>query len=201
SRTALPARAQIATIFPGFMMSSGSSARLMAAMAASAGLPSSPARYFILPCPTPCSPVHVPSMASARSTSRSHNVFAALTSAASRLRGFAPRRFATANTQAGMEISAAHRPQDRPTQAGLGDLARGCGDAFRQLRNRHAHIGGQRLRAGPQPPRRPISVVPCLPQARAGLRLGRPFERTAAEIARDLAETLRLLGDARAGTM
>ena len=77
----------------------------------------------------------------------------------------------------------------------------GRGDAFRQARDRHAHIGGQCLRAGPQAARRPIGVVPCLPQARAVLGLGRPFERTAGEIARDLAETLGLLGDTRGGAM
>src|SRR2546426_666028 len=94
------------TIFPGFMMPSGSSARLIAAMAASAGEPSSAARYFILPCPTPCSPVQVPS------------------------------------------------------------------------------------------PARPIGVAARLPEPRAVLGLGRPIERAAAEIARDLPEALRLLGDA-----
>src|SRR6516162_7170666 len=98
-----------------------------------------------------------------------------------------------------MEISVAHMAQDRRNQAELGDLTLGCGDAVRQPRDRHAHIGGQRLRAGAQPPRRPISVVPCLPQARAVLGLGRPFERTAGEIARNLAETLGLLGDPRGG--
>ena len=55
-----------------FIRLSGSSARLIAAIAASAAAPCSARRYFILPCPTPCSPVQVPSMASARSTTRSH---------------------------------------------------------------------------------------------------------------------------------
>ena len=44
-------------------MSSGSSARLIARMAASAGSPCSAAIYFILPWPMPCSPVQVPSIA------------------------------------------------------------------------------------------------------------------------------------------
>src|SRR5262249_31052437 len=60
----------IATILPGFMMSCGSSARFTERMASSAPAPCSAARYFILPWPMPCSPVHVPPMASARLTSR-----------------------------------------------------------------------------------------------------------------------------------
>ena len=43
------------TILPGFMMLSGSSARLIAAIAAIAGAPSSAGRYFILPSPMPVS--------------------------------------------------------------------------------------------------------------------------------------------------
>src|SRR6185295_5323532 len=73
---------QNATIFPGFMRSCGSSACLMVRMTSSAGQCSA-ARYFILPCPTPCSPVQVPSIASARVTKRSLNPLAAATSAGS----------------------------------------------------------------------------------------------------------------------
>src|SRR5439155_4466178 len=57
-------------IFPGFIRLSGSSARLIVRMTSSAG-PCSAWRYFILPVPTPCSPLHVPPIASARSTIRS----------------------------------------------------------------------------------------------------------------------------------
>src|SRR5262245_31194929 len=71
------------TIFPGFIMFCGSSARLIEAMASSAAVPCSATRYFILPCPTPCSPVQVPSIESARSTSRSDSALARLTSSSS----------------------------------------------------------------------------------------------------------------------
>src|SRR5262249_46837078 len=71
------------TIFPGFIMFLGSSARFNEAMTSIARDPSSAATYFILPCPTPCSPVQVPSIESARSTSRSDSALARLTSSAS----------------------------------------------------------------------------------------------------------------------
>src|SRR5262249_51071347 len=43
----------------------------------------------------------------------------------------------------------------------------------------------------------PVGIMARLPQTRAVLGLGRPFERTTSEIARDLAEALGLLGDTR----
>jgi hypothetical protein len=64
-------RPHTATIFPGFMILSGSNARFTQRIASSASGPSSFSRYFILPCPTPCSPVQVPSISSARCTRRS----------------------------------------------------------------------------------------------------------------------------------
>jgi hypothetical protein len=43
--------------------------------------------------------------------------------------------------------------------------------------------------------------VPRLPKARAVLRLRRPLEGSPAVLRRDLAEALRLLGDARLGAV
>jgi len=64
---------QTATTFPGFMMFSGSMARLSVRINSTAGAPCSVSRYFIFFCPTPCSPVQVPFIAIARATRRSMN--------------------------------------------------------------------------------------------------------------------------------
>src|SRR6266851_5647024 len=56
------------TILPGLRMLSGSSARFSVRMTETAS-PCSATRKSILPLPMPCSPVEVPSMAMARSTS------------------------------------------------------------------------------------------------------------------------------------
>ncbi len=111
----------------------GSSARLIAAMAASAGAPCSARRYFILPWPTPCSPVQVPSMASARSTSRSIRILGALD-----LVGVVH-----VDQQRQMEIAVADMAEDRRDQIELGDVALRFGDAFGQPRDRHADVGGE----------------------------------------------------------
>ena len=53
------------TILPGFMRLSGSSACLMARITSSAA-PCSTGKYFFLPVPMPCSPLHVPPISKAR---------------------------------------------------------------------------------------------------------------------------------------
>ena len=118
----------------------GSSARLIARIASSAGAPCSASRYFILPCPTPCSPVQVPSIASARSISRSLNALATLTSSGS----------SHVDQQRQMEIAVADMADDRRDQLALGDVALGLGDAFGQPRERHADVGRDHAGAGPQ---------------------------------------------------
>src|SRR3954449_6872549 len=67
------ARYASGTIFPGLKMFCGSSAFFSARIASIASGPSSALRYFCLPWPMPCSPVQVPSIACARSTSRCMN--------------------------------------------------------------------------------------------------------------------------------
>src|SRR3954453_15491323 len=68
-----PARYASGTILPGLKMFCGSSAFFSARIASIASGPSSALRYFCLPWPMPCSPVQVPSIACARSTSRCMN--------------------------------------------------------------------------------------------------------------------------------
>ena len=100
-----------------------------------------------------------------------------------------------------MEIAVADMADHRREQPARRGVALTFADAFGEPRNRHADIGRQRLYARPQPLRRPIGVMPRLPQPRAVLGAHRPVERTAAEILRNLAEALRLLGDARLGAV
>src|SRR3954469_14136991 len=68
-----PARYASGTILPGLKMFCGSSAFFSARSASIPSGPSSALRYFCLPWPMPCSPVQVPSIACARSTSRCMN--------------------------------------------------------------------------------------------------------------------------------
>ena len=65
-----------------------------------------------------------------------------------------------------MEIAVADMADDRRDQPHLGDVGLGLGDAFGKPRDRHADIGRQPLGAGPQRQRRPVGVVPRLPQLR-----------------------------------
>ena len=53
-------------------------------------------------------------------------------------------------------------------------------ECFRQARDRHADIGGQRLPAGLAGDTRPVAVMPRLPQLRPLRRIGRPLETTRA---------------------
>ena len=95
-----------------------------------------------------------------------------------------------------VEIAVADMAHDRRDQPALGDVALGRGHAFGEPRDRHADVGREHAGAGPQRPARPIGVVTRLPELGALLGLGRPVERAAAELGRDLAEPARLLGDA-----
>jgi hypothetical protein len=96
-----------------------------------------------------------------------------------------------------MEIAVADMADDRrPKADALSMSLRVASDAFGEPRDRHADVGGERLGAGPQRHRGEIGVVARLPELRALLGLRRPVERPAAELGRDLAEALGLLGDA-----
>ena len=128
-------------------------------------------RYFILPWPTPCSPVQVPSMARARSTSRSQK----------RLGARDLVGVVQVDQQREVEVAVADMAEDRREQAGSPRCPLASRHAFGEPRDRHAHVGGDRLRAGPQPARRPVGVMAGLPQPGAVLGPGRPFERAAAD--------------------
>ena len=125
-------------IFPGFIRLSGSSARLIARMTSS-DAPCSASRYFILPMPTPCSPVQVPPIASARSDQPLVQP--------PRLLDLAPARRDRARTSGG----SCRRPRGR---RGRWETARRrCRfsvsiDALGEPRDRHADVGRPR-RASP----------------------------------------------------
>ena len=90
---------------------------------------------------------------------------------------------------------------DGRDQAKLREVRLSRLDAFGQPRNRHADVCREGARARPHGVDRPIGVMPRLPQLRALLRVGRPGERPAAIAARNLGETLGLLGDALLGAV
>ena len=77
-----------------------------------------------------------------------------------------------------VEIAVADMADDRRERAGFGDVALRLDDAFGEPRDRHADVGGERSRAGPQRLARPVGVVARLPQPGAILRLASP-SRTA----------------------
>ena len=102
-------------------------------------------------------------MASARSTSRSLKALARATSSGSSM-----------STSSEMEVAVADMADDRRDQSARGDVALGFGDAFGEPRDRHADVGRERLRAGPQRACGPIGVVARLPEPGAVLRLASP---------------------------
>ena len=104
---------------------------------------------------------------------------------------------ALVDQQQHMKIAVADMTDDRRDQSALVQVALRLGDAFGEPGDRHADVGRERADAGADADRRPIGVVPRLPQSAAILGLGRPIEWAAAKLARDLAEALRLFGDAR----
>src|ERR1700719_202812 len=100
-----------------------------------------------------------------------------------------------------MEVAVADMADDRRQEPARCDVALGLDDAFGQPRYRHADIGGDNLRARPQRLARQRGVMASLPQTGAILLARRPVERSAAELARDVAEALRLLGYSRRGAV
>ena len=77
------------------------------------------------------------------------------------------------------------------------DIRLGLEHALGEPRQRHAHVGREGLRTGTHADDGPVCVVARLPEFCAFLGIGRPGERTAAEIRRNLSEALRLFRDAR----
>src|ERR1700689_5375744 len=96
-----------------------------------------------------------------------------------------------------MEVAVADMADDRCQEPAFGDVALGLHDAFGKPRYRHADIGRDNLRARPERLARQRGVMASLPQTGAVLLARRPVERPAAELARDLGETFRLLGYTR----
>ena len=100
-----------------------------------------------------------------------------------------------------MEIAVADMADDRreqPARRGVA-LISPTHSASREIGTHTSD--DKRLSARAQPLRRPIGVVPRLPQPGAVLGARRPIERPAAELFGDLAEALRLLGDAGFGAV
>ena len=105
-------------------------------MASSAGSPCSAGRYFILPWPTPCSPVQVPSIASARCDRRSRKASTRSTSASSFMSTSSPT----------WKLPSPTWPTIGAESLLVGNVALGLGHAFGEPRNRNADVGRQRLR-------------------------------------------------------
>ena len=137
-----PPRLRTRRSCPGFMMLCGIERPFRArASASSASAPCSASRYFILPWPTPCSPVQVPSMASARSTRRSMKA--------------SPRAISVGVVRCRSAASSGNcRRRHGRRSARAGRVASmsllGLGDAFGEPRDRHADVGRHTPRAGPQ---------------------------------------------------
>src|SRR4029077_6292782 len=96
-----------------------------------------------------------------------------------------------------MKVAVAYMADNRREQAHLHYVALCLLDALGKTRDRHADVGGNAVRSRTQSTHRPVRIVPCLPEPRSILWLGRPFEFPAAVIGRDLAKAVRLLLHAR----
>ena len=110
----------------------GSSARFTCRIRSSAS-PSSASRNGILPCPMPCSPVQVPSIASARSFE-------------ARDKGLCLGHVGVVlvvEQQADMEVAVTRVPDDRGDQPVRDNVLMRRLDAIGKPRDRHADIGGQ----------------------------------------------------------
>src|SRR5438105_1356254 len=83
----------------------------------------------------------------------------------------------------------------------LGDILLGLDHASGQVRNGDADVCRHGTGARTQRATRPIRVMPCLPEARAILRVRGPIEGTSTQIARNLPKTLGLLLHARRAAM
>ncbi len=91
-------------------------------------------RNDIFPCPTPCSPVQVPSMASARAFSRATKV----------LDDDNTFRRLVVEQHQDMEIAVAGVTDDRRQQSVFLDIGPSRGNAFGKFRDRYAHVRRQR---------------------------------------------------------
>ena len=96
-----------------------------------------------------------------------------------------------------MEIAVADVSDNRREQTHVRDIALRFFNAFGKTRYRHANVGGNAVRARTQSAHRPMRVMPRLPKPCAVLRLGRPFELSAAVLGCDVAEAVGLLLHAR----
>src|SRR5664279_2456188 len=140
------------TVLPGFMMSRGSSARLIIRIRSTAS-PCSWARTSSLCQPMPCSPVHVPPMEIART----------LTPFGQSLGAFALRRIGTVEQDDEMKVAVADVPQNGRGQATLLNVDLGLEDAVGQSRYGNAGIGRKTGHARFECQRRVVRVVPRLP--------------------------------------
>src|SRR3984957_21053018 len=96
-----------------------------------------------------------------------------------------------------MEVAVADMADDRRQEPACGNVVLGLDDAFGKPQYRHADVGRDNLRARPERLARQRGVMASLPQTGPILLTRRPLERAPAVLARDVAETLRLLGDPR----
>ena len=165
-------------------MSSGSRARLIARMAASAGSPSSACEILHLAL----SDAMLAGAGSVHGQRALHQAFQKIVHACNL------GRIVEVDQHADMEIAVADMADDRAEQIALGDVALRFSHAFGEPRDRNADVARQRARAGAQGALRPIGVVPRLPQPGAVLGAGRPVERAAAEF---LARFRRTVATAR----
>src|SRR5258707_541156 len=91
-----------------------------------------------------------------------------------------------------MEVALADMTDNRREQTHVRDIALRFFDAFGKTRDRHADVGGNAVRARTQGAHRPMRVMPRLPKPCAVLRLGRPFELSAAVLGCDVAKSVGL---------
>src|ERR1700722_14368499 len=96
-----------------------------------------------------------------------------------------------------MEVAVTDMADDRRQEPAFGNVALGLDDAFGKPRYRHADVGRDNLRARPERLARQRGVMASLPQTGPLLLPRPPLKGPPAVLARDVAETLRLLGDTR----
>ena len=171
-------------ILPGFMMSSGSSARLIARMVANAGCAVLGQKIFHLALADAV-------LAGAGAV---HGDGALGEPGEKFLRAPDLVGVVAVDQQQHMEIAVADMADHRRQQPARRGVALAFADAFGEPRDRHTDIRRQRLYARPQPLRRPIGVVPRLPQPACGPRRASP-NRTGRR--RDLARSRRSAATAR----
>ena len=146
-------------------MPTGSSARFKLRMASSAFGPCCWARNSALPSPMPSSPLQTP----AQPHRPRHDL-------AVQRHGLRPGVLPRPIQDQAVKVAIAHMPGNRRGQARGVDVLPRSGDHLHQARDRHDGVGPDRGEAGAQGLRRPVGVVPCLPEAGALGRLRRPGE-------------------------